>query len=537
MEVAKKEKSSHIGTCEQRDNYSTLNNSISLNMRFCKVLFDNLEGYVEIAELKNGKMPKQYYNSVEELKEYDPPQDKDVFLGVFSRKYPSGKIEAVNQTNAIWLDFDNISDPAALEYILDNKALPEPSIVVNSGHGLHAYWLLDKPAGREVRPVVKKLINITGADPKGVNENRLMRIPGTINNKKEPVKCEVIQMTDRSFKLDHIADLLGVKAELKDKSKNVAEALNIDYEVIRNNVKSPCIKNIMGGVPEGERNWLLGRLTKYLKHKLDLSKKDARKVIRVWNTKNNPPQPEGELLASFNEYWHNKKYNLLGCFIKDKEGNPIPQLQQILEKYCNRDNCNSDGQIEFVDGESIVEFNNRLINKIKNISVNSFIIYSILSQNEQGLSAKKAANIMGVSQKTFKRNIGELIKLGYAKKKKGIPQRKIPDLYYFTKQGTFGLSNTVIRYATMRAMLAELRNGDIRPLDIKIYILLRYYRKRSLINKAYPSTTTLAEKLGTTRAEISKRVNHLERRDYFRIERGKYRSNLYKFKFDSNKKN
>jgi len=505
------------------------NSIIADKNKFLNTLFKDLSGLIEVAEKKNEIMKKKYFNNVKELQEYNPPQDKEVYFGVFTRNFKSGKERAVNKTQAIWLDFDDISEPYGLELMLQQHELPLPSIIVDSGHGLHAYWVLDEPAGREVKPVIKKLINITGADSSAKNLNRLMRLPGTMNVKYEPVRCKVFEITNKRFNLADLADLLQVKAEAKPQPTITAESLKIDYQGIVEKVEKPCIKNIMQGVEVGERNWLLGRLVKYLQLELSLSKKDARKVVRVWNQMNEEAQNEQELLASFNDYWHTS-YNLLGCYITDKEGDPLPDKQQILDKYCDRKNCKLAGKMEFIEGQENIEMNNRLINKIKGISTNSFIIYSILFMNKSGLTASKGAKIMGVSKRTFKRNIKELIKLGYAKKKKGIPQRGIADLYYLTKQGTFSMGRTMISYAAIRTMLAELRTGNLKPIEVKIYLLLRYYEYKSKTNEVYPSTTTLAEKLGSSRQKVSKHVNRLEQRDYIEIDREKKRSNLYKFK-------
>ncbi|MFW6027013.1 MAG: hypothetical protein ACOCRX_11820, partial [Candidatus Woesearchaeota archaeon] len=86
------------------------NNLLSSRVEFLNKLFKDLSGFIEIAELKNGKMTKKYYDSIDKLEEYDPPKDKDVFFGVFTRRFKSGKIEAVNKTKAIWLDFDDIEE-------------------------------------------------------------------------------------------------------------------------------------------------------------------------------------------------------------------------------------------------------------------------------------------------------------------------------------------------------------------------------------------------------------------------------------------
>ena len=69
----------------------TSNNIITENQEFFNDLFKDLSGLIEVAELKNGKMNKKYFKSVEKLKENDlslkrpgngiPPKNKKYLIG------------------------------------------------------------------------------------------------------------------------------------------------------------------------------------------------------------------------------------------------------------------------------------------------------------------------------------------------------------------------------------------------------------------------------------------------------------------------
>lgn len=50
----------------------------------------------------------------------------------------------IRTVRCLWCDIDDISVDDAITRMTDAK-LPKPSIVVNSGHGAHVYWLLDQP--------------------------------------------------------------------------------------------------------------------------------------------------------------------------------------------------------------------------------------------------------------------------------------------------------------------------------------------------------------------------------------------------------
>ena len=85
-------------------------------------------------------------------------ESKDVYFGLGLQesslgKHTRGKVESVCAIGTLWMDID-VSDPShkkdnlpfsneeALVFI-DELPL-KPSIIVNSGHGLHVYWLFKK---------------------------------------------------------------------------------------------------------------------------------------------------------------------------------------------------------------------------------------------------------------------------------------------------------------------------------------------------------------------------------------------------------
>ena len=521
---------SYSSTTKGSASMSILTDDSKGRKEFNKELFSNLDGLIEVREIsKDGRINQNFFESVADLNQYKLPQDKNVYVGMFSRDKERGQQQDTKQTQALWLDFDNVDDLGEVDYILDMKGLPLYSMAVKSGHGFHIYWLLDKPAGREIAPILRELARRTGADSQAAEIARVMRLPGTMNVKDEPVECKLVNYRGNRYKLQNISDILGVEPQADRQPKQADKAIGIDYEGIISEVDRPCIKSMLEGVEAGQRNWILGRLVKYFKNVKAYSQSKTRKIIKAWNYRNNPAQDEGELMSSFNYYWH-ENYNLLGCKVLDKDGLVKQHKQQILNSHCNKDDCYLNADITFSEDQFVIEYNNRLMNNIKKINSNSLIIYGVLAANIEGLTADRAAEIIGITKKTFKTRVKELINLGYVNVKKGIVQRGIPNIYYLSRQGTFGLGRTIVSYAAIRFLLAELNLGEINPIHIKLYMLLRYYEYRSRTNEVYPATTTLAEKLGTSRSRISKTLKRLEQRDIIEIDREKYRSNLYKIK-------
>jgi hypothetical protein len=87
------------------------------------------------------------------------------------------------------LDFKHIeAERKDIEAVL--RALPcRPNVVVFSGHGLHAYWLLDQvlPATPEnvarIEALLKRLAHVLVGDPAVAEISRLLRLPGSHNSK------------------------------------------------------------------------------------------------------------------------------------------------------------------------------------------------------------------------------------------------------------------------------------------------------------------------------------------------------------------
>lgn len=71
----------------------------------------------------------------------------NVFFGVCPRLGSGGAYDLawqIRTVRALWVDIDHVDVQEAQRRVADS-ALPEPSILVHSGNGVHAYWLLKEP--------------------------------------------------------------------------------------------------------------------------------------------------------------------------------------------------------------------------------------------------------------------------------------------------------------------------------------------------------------------------------------------------------
>lgn len=100
--------------------------------------------------------------------------------------------------NCLYGEFDAKtygSKEAILEHIAD-ATFPQPSVLVDSGGGIHGYWLLKEPwllendDVRSAAELIQRLWvqDVIGADPAVHDLVRILRIPGTLNFKYDPLR-------------------------------------------------------------------------------------------------------------------------------------------------------------------------------------------------------------------------------------------------------------------------------------------------------------------------------------------------------------
>ncbi len=118
----------------------------------------------------------------------------DVYFGVNPRTRRSGIKGAIDRCQVLWADLDDV-DPNRLEHRLRN--VPQPTVVVASGHGAHLYWKLKEPeviASIDQRERFESTLRCFCRDIGGDSTHdvtRILRLPGFMNLKRKPVQCHV----------------------------------------------------------------------------------------------------------------------------------------------------------------------------------------------------------------------------------------------------------------------------------------------------------------------------------------------------------
>lgn len=110
----------------------------------------------------------------------------DVYFGVLPRRNKSGTASAVlDQTMVLWADLDTkVRSKDVMFSALSLISVPPP-IIVDSGYGYHAYWLIDKSVEWNEARLAMKGISMTFGGDSVYDKARVLRMPGTHNHKRD----------------------------------------------------------------------------------------------------------------------------------------------------------------------------------------------------------------------------------------------------------------------------------------------------------------------------------------------------------------
>lgn len=158
-------------------------------------------------------------------------QDRELAYNEWRRKYPDkqgepftrGFGDTVVALPGFWIDIDikgpnhdATNLPETIEealVLLEAFPLP-PTYVIFTGGGLHAYWLLNKPLlidndmerqrAKRINSNIQKVIRKEAGKSGLIVDNtadlaRMLRLPGTINLKNEPIAVEVLRKNEKKY--------------------------------------------------------------------------------------------------------------------------------------------------------------------------------------------------------------------------------------------------------------------------------------------------------------------------------------------------
>ena len=466
--------------------------------RFYKALFNNFDDYIEIRLIDDGKV-QPIFLTYKELLNYPTPKNTNVYIGIYERKKKgNGTAENCTMTNAIYLDFDDMG-LEEIKFRIDMNGVPQPSMIVNSGHGYHVYWLLNKPAGKEIKPITDKLAKLLKADSVATDTARILRVPDTMNVKDDPVPCKLVELNDNRVTVKQLENILGVKAHIERVTEQFA-GTGVIKELAE--IKFNGLHNMAYGVRKGERNFCTGRIVQTLK-RLNYTKQETADIVFRWNRLNVPVKPTKELKTDINVFWHDKRYKYDGKeFTNDR-------LQELNKRFIDNETLFFKGV-----GESVHSYDNELLrpDNFKKIKGLTFAILSIIKLAESdGIRREHIADLCkrNVTDNNVRQSLNILQKMKYIK---AVKKGRI-NYYVFTEKANYNRGYTVVGKSLHRSFI----HGELKEHEYKLMILLENYAFDDK-KEIYPSNQTLALRSGQSDRTIRRNLKQLEHKQFIKTE-------------------
>ena len=215
--------------------------------KYNKQLFDKTtDGYIQILKIKDSKkveIENVRYEDLDKIEKYKGQEN--IFITPNTMYMPVRKVENIRQLRALFQDIDceknglHKTEVVYRIWILyyQNK-IPKPSLVIDSGRGLHIYWIIENaPYGalqtwQELQDNFYHKLKYLGADKRAIDGARVLRLPNTINTRSK-TECEVLYSEFIEYSM---YDLREKYLNYKSKSKQlkIQQTKNTDKKVIYN---------------------------------------------------------------------------------------------------------------------------------------------------------------------------------------------------------------------------------------------------------------------------------------------------------------
>jgi P4 family phage/plasmid primase-like protien len=273
-----------------------------------------------------------------------------------------GKNEDVEAYVSLWVDIDFRGNEEAIRKkfteaveLLRAAGIP-PSCIVDSGHGLHAYWLLDEPYPvAEARPCCAGVMDFFKISDPIHDPRRLLRVPGFLNVKdpQSPRECRIVEATWARYPLsafkDYAIDLVKRAPVIAAQAPSPEAGQEAPAPAVKTVSRDPRIEEVKKGVAEGggpyggRHNAAVALAGHYCAHRR-LSKNVILREMLSWNAKNTPPLPEKEIVEIVEDIWakeqvhraeeENKKTAAAPWFA-DGKWHPLELVRELMrrEKY------------------------------------------------------------------------------------------------------------------------------------------------------------------------------------------------------------
>jgi hypothetical protein len=216
---------------------------------------------------------------------------QNVYIGANPRLRNGGTAADVAMARSVFADLDHMAVADALRRI-DDSGLPQPTITVASGHGLHAYWRFAEPltdlAGWTAAQ--KQFIGLLHSDKAIHDAPRIMRLPAFTNHKPPRAKSRVVQADPerRYDRADILAIISGSESETQEDTVTEPSLPSVGSvgSIGSVTLKPEEIVQLCLPTRQGERDSCILRLARGLRFDAGLgglSWAELKPIVRQWH--------------------------------------------------------------------------------------------------------------------------------------------------------------------------------------------------------------------------------------------------------------
>lgn len=212
-------------------------------------------------------------------------ETKDVYIGVGLA--PSGlkgtqraRIDQINAIPAFWLDIDfkdpvhvkkNLPSEIEAKIFIRDEVHPSPTFIIHTGHGYHLWWALDKPyliTNNDHRVDIQNRVSEFTGEIKikmqahgwtldsTFDLSRVLRLPGTVNFKNEPLDVKIEQFNELYYKLEQLSS--GMETRESPAKRKTTPKSEVDSNLRLDPEAQPTMDKWMAlqeNEPKAIRSW------------------------------------------------------------------------------------------------------------------------------------------------------------------------------------------------------------------------------------------------------------------------------------------
>lgn len=314
----------------------------------------------------------------------------------------------------------------AIEQLVENKKIPEPTEYINSGRGIHVYWdianchiiLLDlwekieNYLFNQVKEIEKDIKNIE-VDKRATDPTRLLRLPGTINSKDNSKCYSMLKREDNIYNIFDLkkAYIKSNKAYKKNKGSIAYLPTKNLYTLNKSRLEDfKAIVSLRNGEVKGYRNTLIMFYSYHYRLINEITVEELIDITKEFNKSFREPYKIRELISvcrsvnrtvkHFQEdeskgYKFTNKYIIESLDISEQEQKKLLTIISTDEKY-RRKNIKRNAARRNEEGLTSRQ-------QAKKDRINS-----ILELKNQGYNQSKIAEKLGITRQAVSKLLKDL---------------------------------------------------------------------------------------------------------------------------------